>query len=555
MMRSMGQRVVALAMLIALGVCPPFAVAQEQKKSLFQKAAEALRGAVGPQRAVAPPRRAVNPPNPANARIKGERRERVDAHVAAMLSWVESACDLTDEQKVKVTDMLKAQVDTEQDQWEKAPNRGEQNGNRDFIPFEFLSVMRKLTHSSKTRRMLDEILTEEQVTRLKAARDARDTWLRENLVGLALLVLDRELYLSPELREPVSTRLRTMFGSKIYNGLYSFNNNGWPFQRAQFTKNSKLKAVLGDVRSKRYERLTKNNGQSEQYIMISMDGSDDSGAESLKKAIEAQPERIQEAMAVRIQFLKETEQLSAKDARRLTLAAKGAGSREIDKWIDESKKQLKQMREQFVNQNVSWGMNVLRVDRVERNKLWTKTRDRVLSKGEGGSHSDDKRVAEESEEDRQEKAKQQMRTLVKSAIAELLNRREPEKEETVARTERQQYHRSAMVNYAVAILSQELWLRPEQREPVRKLVEESLANYSRYFPTSNYVYYAELQMLADALHVPKEAKWKALLSPTQTEALQQLKKQLVLDKATNLLRLTYRHGDMQFQFIAGRKSR
>ena len=260
-------------------------------------------------------------------------------------------------------------------------------------------------------------------------------------------------------------------------------------------------------------------------------------------------------MAVRIQFLKETEDLSPKDVKMLTLAAKGAAWRESDKWVEQSQKQMKQMREQFLNQNVGWGMSLVQITAVERNKLWTKTRGRVLKKGKGGSHSTEKGNAQQTAEEKQQEAKKQVRSLVKSAIADLLNRKDPVEDETVARTEREQYQRNAIVDYAVAILDQEIWLRPEQRAAIHKLADETLGDFASYSPGSGYSYYAELQILGDMLHLPKEARLKELLSEEQLATWAQLKKQLDLDKQTNRFRITYRHGDMQFQFVAGRKAR
>lgn len=538
----MRKNVIVIATFAAIFLPVLTATAQERKKSFFQKAAEFLTPRPA-QRVMAP---AVRPPNPANARIKDERRSRVEAYTGAMLGWIDSVCELNDEQKAKVDDFLKAQIDADQKAWAKLPNRGEQNGNRDFIPFEFISSARKLSHTKSFERGIKALLTDAQATKFSEAFEAREQDLRDRLVGLAVMVLDAELFIRPDQRKPVAEQLKKMFGQKIFPGLYSFYNNSWPFQRAQIVKRAKLKEVLGDVRYKRFERLTRNNGQAERYVLISTGAGN--GTASFNKAIEDQPERIAEAMAVRIVFLQETHNLTDAQAKKLTLAAKGAAGREIDKWIEASEKQLQSMREQFANQNVSWGMSLLQVSQVERNKLWVKTRDRMLSKGEDRSASHNPRTDSDEEVE-------QVRAMIKSAISDLLPTKtaKPKKEETKTRTEREQYQRNSMVSYLGAIVDQEVWLRPDQREPIDRLVGESVSEFQKYNRYSDS--YSELQMLADVLFVPSEKAVKEILDEHQFGAWSRLKGQFQVQANNNMVKISYRHGDVQFPFVAGRGRR
>jgi hypothetical protein len=511
--------------------------AQERKKSFFQKAAEWLAPAAAPKpaRAMVAP---VAPPNPANDAIKDERKQRVTMHMTAMLAWMDSVCELKDDQRKQIEQHFAEVVSESQDRWAKAPNRGEQNGNRDFIPFEFVTVSRKLTHSSKLRRALDQILTEEQGQRLSEALEDRDEVLKSDMVGLAALVLDGELFLSANQYKPVADELKSILGQRLYPGLFGFHNDMYPFQRAAFQPSSKLKAVLGDVRYKRFERLTRQNGEAERYVMITLGNGD--GEASFTAAVDAQPKRVAEAMAVRIQFLRESHGLTDVQCRKLTIAAKGAASREIDKWIETSDKQMDSMRQQFGNQNISWGMSLLQISQVERNKLWVKTRDKLLF--------GDKKPATEKEKVNEQVV--QARTQIKSAIDALFSKAEQpkQKKNVVELTDRQKYQRAAMVGYLVGTIDQEVWLRADQREPMSKLIDAAVSNFDRYTVYNSR--YTEIQMLADVLFVVKKPALTKLLSDKQLAAWDNLKKQF--KQQERYMTVRYRHGDIQFRFLAGR---
>ena len=523
------------------------ATAQERKKSFFQRAAEWLAPAPAPEpaRAMVAP---VNPPNPANDAIKEERKQRVSAHMTAMLAWMDSVCELKDDQRRKIEQHFAEVVEKSQDSWAKTPNRGEQNGNRDFIPFEFVSVSRKLTHSSKLRRALEKILTEQQGQKLSKALDDRDEVLKSHMAGLAVLILDRELFLSANQRKPVADELKSMLGERLYTGLFGFYNNTFPFQRATFPRNSKLKAVLGDVRYKRFARLTKQNGQAEQYVMVTLGSG--GGEASLSDAIDAQPERVAEAMAVRIQFLREAHGLNDAQCRKLAIAAKGAAAREIDKWIEASDKQMESMLQRFANQNVSWGLSQLQISQVERNKLWVKTRDKVVS-------GDKKPTTEKEVTDAPAlQTKSQIASVIDALFSKTQEPKQKKKEEkkVVELTEREQDQRNAMVGYLLGTVDQEVWLRADQREPMSKLIDAAVSNFDQYSQYNNY-YYTELQMLADVLFVVKRPVLTKLLSEQQLAAWDDLKNQFKEQENNGYMKIIYRYGDIQFQLIAGRNRR
>lgn len=540
-----------LLVITAIACCfqPDASFAQERRKTFFQRAAEFF---VPRQRAPQPAAQLqlaapAMANNPANAAAKAERQQRLECHARAMQSWINHVCSLNPQQREKLESIAAEGVKRSQATWARQPNQNWQNGNRDFIPFEFVIAARTLGRHATFRRELKALLSTEQSTKLEAAQAQRDAQIRDELVGLAMVVLDRELFLNPQQRGPVAEEVRQMFGQKLYPGLYSFNNNSWPFQRAQFQRRTKMKELIGEQRYARYERLTKQNGQAEQYVMITMNNGD--GETAFRKAIDEQPDRLAEAMAVRILFLAETEGLSEADCKKLTLAAKGAASRVIDKWIESSEKQMESMRERFANQNVSWGMSLPQVAQVESNKLWTVTSAKVR---------EPKQPAEQQEaepaESPEEKKKRQARELFGSVLRNVLPQQaKPNPKQNKPLTEREKFQRSAMIGYLVAMLDQEVWLRADQRDALRKLIDRSVGEYSRYSQYSNY--YLELQMLADVLYVVPDREIRELLDEHQLAAWNAVKEQFQVQPNNNMVKLTYRYGDVQFPFVAGRGRR
>lgn len=512
--------------------------ASGQERSIFQDIGDLIEQAVRPAPA-APPAPAANP---ANNNIKDLRRRRLDLNAQAMLAFVHSNCDLSKAQREKTQTVLSDMIDGSQRVWLRQPNRGGQNGNRDFSPIGFNRVARKVTNATKVRRGILDALNEDQDKQFLEAYESRDKALRHGLVSLALVTLDREMLLTKDQRKPTFEAIDSMLGNSAYAGLFGFGANSWPFQRANFGNSKSMKKVLGDIRYKRYQRLVKNNGNGDQYVYISMN--QDGGTDSFQKAIDEQPARIAEAMAIRIEYLQQTKNISKKDVRRLQIAAKGAAKREIEKWIKSCEKQMDRMREQFVGQNVTWGMSLLRIDQIEKNKLWKTNVNKVL------------RIEAPMDDSSGPKTEAEARRQVKDFLDELLNAQKERKAKAEEpKSEREQFQQEALIDYTVAMLDQELWLRTDQRKKLRQLVADSMGDYEQYARYSSY--YTELQMVADPLAVIPRKEVIELLDETQLEIWKLLRTEFRLDQAGpgNYATIVYEHGDLQFPLISRQQRR
>ncbi len=530
--------VVPLTALAVLAIALPAQGQQERPRTVFEKALDLLAPKPRAQRA-ALRAQVVADPNPANLKIQKLREDRLKAHLHALADWIDAECSLSPEQREKLQGIISETIGRSQKGWLRRRNVGGANGDRDFIPFEFITVVRPMTQTGQFRTEIEQLLTNEQLSQYQAAMRERDDSLARGLTGFALVILDQELFLRPEQREPVQSELQRMLGQQLYAGLFSFTANGWPFQRAQFRLAPGLEKVLGPVRLARYKRLTANKGQAEQYVMITLNGGE-SGIAQFQAAAEEQPGRLAEAMAVRIAWLAAEHNLSEAQQRKLQIAAKGAAARTIDAWITSSEKQLDSMRERFANQNVSWGMSLPQVSAVESQSLWRNTLDRMLeAPGE----------PEPAAETTKQAQARQLRDLLKGVVAEVVPQT---KRRTLAKpsTEREKFRRAAMVDYVIAILDEEIWLHADQRKHLRALVDESLADFSWYYRYLSS--YSELQLLVDALYAPDQEAVRDLLSPKQFEAWTTLRGQFVVDK--NMVKLTYRHGEVQFPRGSGRRN-
>jgi hypothetical protein len=518
-----------LTLAAAITFVPSQASAQ---RNLFEKIGDLFGGRPA---VVAEP---VNPPNPANEAIKDERRGRLTANTGAMIAWIDSVCKLTADQKTAVAAVLDKEVDRSQKAWLAQPNRGNAAGDRDFIPLEFNKTIRKVTHLNRVQRGITDALDEKQQALFKTAWAEREEDLRDGFLSFALLVLDSEMYLTPDQREPVKLGLVEMFGERAFHGLFGFRASSWPYTRAPFTSRQKVMALLGDVRVRRYDRLTKSGGQGDRSVSIQMGTGN--GEKAFTDAVADQPKRLAEAMAVRIEHLEQTEGISKVQARGLELAAKGASKRVINDWVERCERQLQSMREQFGEQRVTWGMSLPTPLSVERESLWQTT----LRKVQGPQEK------QQSKPKTKEEHKQAARQSVKNFLDAALNvPREKSTKPKLAMTERQQFHRDALTDYVMAVISQELWLRPGQRPELRKLVDGSLEDFDRY---NKYFDYSELQILADVLLVTPREPLEEILDAEQLVAWKSLRAQFKLKQNGRTFSITYNFGELQVSFI-GRK--
>ncbi len=481
----------------------------QRKKTLFEKVGKAIRTLVEPRRQQKIMAVPVAPRRAPNAKAEEKRLTRVQANANAFGDWISRTCDLDETQRGKLEEVLKSEIKNAQGSWRAGRLAGMgQNGNWDFAPFEFVSAARPM--QTQIANEVRSHLSDDQKKTLKDALTNRDKQVRRGLASLAVLMLDAELYLTEEQREQAIKLVDPMLGSKIYNGLFGFQNNGFPFQRLLLKRNAELLTLVGDSRARRLQRLSQN-GNGDQYATTTIQNGD--ATTGFEAAIRKQPARLAEAMAVRIEWLAEEEGFSKAHQRRLTLAAKGAASRAIAEWAERTRKQVKQMEERFPDRNVSWSFSTPRVSEVDRQAIWKKTLERVRESTTKGND-----------------------TPVKDA-----------------ESAREKSMRGAMVSYILATLEQEVWLRPEQRGKLRSLIDGSLGDF-RYYAPGGGSSYTELQMLADALHLIPDSNLGSLLSKTQSVAWNTLKDMLKREPDGHMIKFTHRHGDISFPFVGGRRT-
>ncbi|MFK7820917.1 MAG: hypothetical protein AB8G99_19540 [Planctomycetaceae bacterium] len=501
----------------------------QNAKNVFEAIGELLGG--GPIEAVA--KEEVE--NAKHVAIKAERRGRLEANTAAMLAWIDAVCEPTEKQRETIASLLKTEVDRSQRVWLVKPDRGEAAGDRDFIPFEFNKTIRKVTHIGRVEKGIAEALDDVRRPKFEAAWLEREESLRYGFISFGLLLLDGELFLTPKQREPIRDELATMFGKSVFHGTFGFYSSSWPFERATFLKRETMKDLLGEVRFKRFRRLTASKGQGDRSVSITMGNGNEE--QVLREAIDAQPERLAEAMAVRIEHWQELGDITPVQARRLKLAAKGAGKRVVKDWAERSDRQMQSIREQFGEQQVSWGMSLPRIVEVERQSIWKSTVSKVF-----GTETKPKTKDEHVEDGRQ---------AIKSALANILGTKtsritKPPK----PRTERQEFQRKAVIDYMVSTLDQEIWLLGSQRKELRELVDKSLADFEKY---RKYTDYCELQMMADVLLATPYEDLAGLLKSKQLAAWKSVRGQYKTDANQGSVTVVYKYGDFQIPRVDRRQ--
>ena len=446
-----------LTFLMACGffLAPCVALGQ-QRKTFIEEFADAIgmavRAAIGEEdREQAVMDVAVAAPmavQPLQDEVK-RRKARISAYSEAMQTWIADVCELTDEQKARVKEVADRETKKSHDAWLKRDANAANQQLGDTFPIKFTIRYGTAQSLDLTRhyKKIQDILSEEQLAKLKKASSERRSFQIEAMVNRVLNMLDEELYLSKQQREemfePLKRRLNGMESSS-----FSFHGQSYYYQQQSIgfllQRGDHLKGLNEPQRHRAKDLASMSNNNSyntEQYILFQSNEGTDGWYKKLATSAKEQRQRVYRACAVRSAFYMSEWSLPEPASRHLTVAGKGIADRVIAEWKKTIERQLKTYEEQAgrFGGNFSFSMQVVDLNQIETNDLWKHTIDRLKP---------------EDAADIYDRA-----TLLRNRQAQFLT----------------------------AALDREMWFRPEQRDEVRQRIEKGLPTKAWQNPYRNYM--------------------------------------------------------------------
>ncbi len=374
------------------------------------------------------------------------RRARLQAHAAAFRDWVAQTLDWSAEQRLQLDEVLKEELRAAEIRWEIPPDNRRKKPLSDFAPIVFThkhNTENFLLPGGVTIRILDMLTVEEQ-TRWFEVMDERRQSIRTANLDYIVSLVDGEIPMTPEDRNLFRDALHERIGvvhHRLYDldtGLYSFGKiHGMLPRRSLDVLLCDIgKAVLTDEQHLLLQSLTVSGRQSRnQQERIALEFTSDVDANAvevqLTTVLARERPRFQAAFAHEVAAAAYRWNLSDEQKRVLTVASKGVTERCLSAWklrtveaLAVPIERLKVMREhvpQFAQ--IRLPVQGPQISSIDDDELWQHTLQRV-----------------------------------KDAAVEESTR---------------EYQRTAVVGYVTGMLDKELWLTPDQRVPLRKLVDAS----------------------------------------------------------------------------------
>lgn len=460
--------------------------------NLFGEVVRELKGEEPKPAAPARAMLAIEAPQPKLLPGEADRKEHADRTLAlsgAMESWVIQTCQLDEMQQASMKELVAKRVADENAKYAKHDNPARQNKpfgeNTPLLFVQSDGVGTKLTNAL-LKSIRSDVLNDAQKGQLDIAvaerAESQNAAFREFVVAL----FDQELFLSDEQRQ----KMLDLFSGekkKITSPFYSFVGQTYylPYQTLSTMLSARNADFLDARQKERLSDLTSGGEGNQNYIMFQSTEGPEQWAENIKRAVVNQRKTYLHAAAVRVGYFERTLSLTPEQVEYLTVASKGATTTALANWKETTQRTVDNMVEQMgqMRGNFAFSAQNISVDGLDQNEIWAEAV-RTVS-------------AEKQSQDRV----------------------------------RHIQHVRAMT--VTALLDQELWLTPAQREEVLKFTEQVMPKSSAKGTYDDYV--RELVLLAYPLHKADEAKVNDVLTESQLAVWEQLKDFLRLNRGNNYI--------------------
>lgn len=436
-----------------------------------------------------------NNPPPAES-IQEARLARMRAHATVMQNWLVETMKLTPADAEGVRRVLNSAVMMSAKEFAK-PGQSERNAYlSDFAPVTFTdqygAALQIINESRITE--IQELLNADSAQKLNDALRERREFFRDCFLADVMSTIHDELFLTSDQRRKLARELRRSL-EDLDSGLFAFNPQTYYINRRSLNNafTDQAKAMLTAEQRTRLSNITSGDRSAiRRYISFASNNGTHTWFTKLENSVDEQRIWLAEAAAVRVSYYAVECGLESSAKRYLTLAAKGAGKKCVADWFRKSKEQLQQWEERIpqMRGNFSFSIQSVQADSLDRHVIWKHALETV-----GANPSElDARLQDE--------------------------------------------RRVARVDSILAFVDKEIWLRPDQREPMRQLLHSHVPRSS----TTSFEYLRELLFLAVPVTQIDEAQLVTFLDVQQVEAWLELKRQFKSDG--RMIRVAARHGDL-----------
>ena len=420
---------------------------------------------------------------------------RLQAYGSASAAWIVKSCELTDEQQIKLKEILNGLLvrATARFAESKDPN-GQQEGLPRTMPLLFTLPVGPGTDFTEQliAAIRKDLLTEEQTQRLKTSLDEREVFRNKAYLSYIVAIIDGELYLTSHQREALHSQLTSQW-TTLYHPLYAFSPkiDCLPYKSVlTILKVTEGKSFLEPSQEKRLQDLNRIQANGEYLIIRSTSGPDE-WARQITDAGHKQRDTLLRAAAVQVNYYENELQLSAEQVDHLRLASKGAAVVALADWKETADRTKQNLAPR--PGNVVVAMPLLDITPIDQNQIWV---DAVSS-------------------------------VTKGVPRESLN-------------QRQESNRTATAEALLALYDSELWLTPEQREPLGKLILQVLPSGSNQSVARSNV--RDLLLMTYPLFKTTEKQRADVISELQQSVWKQMESSFHWQQQNNVVGIPLRNG-------------
>jgi len=424
---------------------------------------------------------------------------RLQAYGSASSAWIVQSCGLTVEQQLKLKEIMDGQLVRATAKFAKSndANRQDQRLPRTMpllftLPFgpgtdfteQFIAAIRK------------DLLTEEQTQRLETALGEREVFWTKAYLSYIVAIIDSEMFLTSSQREALHSQLTRQL-TTLYHPFYAFSPqiDCMPYKSVlDILKVSEGTSFWEPSQERRLQDLNRVQKNSE-YLVIHSSSGQDEWARQITDLGHKQRDAFLRAVAVRLSYYENELLLSSEQANHLRLASKGAAVVTLADWKNHAQQSIAAMqhlRGQFRGY-VSYSVASMDPNSLDQNEIWA---DAVSSVTEGMPR-------------------------------ESLNRR-------------QESNRMATAQALLAMYDSELWLTPDQRGPLEKLILQVLPSGPNQRVARSNV--RDLVLMTYPLFKTTEKQRADVISESQQSVWKQMKSSFRWQPQINQVEILLRSG-------------
>ncbi len=432
-----------------------------------------------------------------------EREARLTAHLQSFATWVDDACDLTQEQQDQLNERIKQAITKSQQayQFPDFPNqiKTEQSRLYDYSPIRFVGIRGAAwgVFQAGLNDELQKILNKDQKEKYRAAMENRKQLLHDSFLHHVINTADRELFLTDQQKDAI----KNLFPAQLPlldNGLYSFTpHTGSLNEKPINALLSRSPLALNKIQ----KRLQENHQNNQQATLINAANEDDM-QKKISVEVKKQMLKMEPALELRIVYFSRQFQLSEKNLQYLKLAKKGTMVKLANRWKEKAIFQQKKnaIRDNQNNRRTTYRILLpsIHINDFDNHPLWEHAVRKVITDS--------------------------------------------------AYEKRSQYAQQATTGNLIALLDQELWLSSKQRNEIATMYHDvSIFDRNGYCQASRHRNSYDLCLLAAVLTSKRQSNLNRILNDSQLKALVQLKKQFQNNK--NILTINIRRGRLLLGYM------